>query len=166
MASRRVQKAAEAIREVVSMAILAEMKDPRVSDVTVTQVELSADLRQAKVYVSIMGDDKKQRLCLHGLQNATGFLQSKVARRLDTRYTPRLSFVLDMGVKKSLEIHRILQEVLPKRDEDSATALDEPADEFDADDMDVHDKEADDMGDADEPSASSAAGTGAEEETE
>ena len=60
MPSRRVQKAAEAVREVVSWAILTELNDPRVRDVTVTYVEMSGDLRQAKVHVSIMGDDAKK----------------------------------------------------------------------------------------------------------
>jgi ribosome-binding factor A len=115
MTSRRVQKAAEAIREVVSMAILADLKDPRIRDVTVTYVEVSGDMRQAKIHVSVMGDDTKQQLSLRGLQNAAGFLQSKVARRIDTRYTPRLVFVLDLGVKRSIEISQILQSVLPER---------------------------------------------------
>jgi ribosome-binding factor A len=114
MTSRRVQKAAEAIREVVSMAILTELKDPRVQDVTVTYVEVSPDMRQAKIHVSIMGDETRQNLSLRGLQNAAGFLQTKVAKRIDTRYTPRLVFVLDLGVKHSIEISRILQSVLPR----------------------------------------------------
>ncbi len=113
MSSRRVLKVAEAIREVVSMAILTELKDPRVRDVTVTYVEVTADLRTAKVHVSIMGDDAKQRLVLRGLQNSAGFLQAKLNDRIDMRYTPRLEFVLDMGVKKSIEIARILRQVLP-----------------------------------------------------
>lgn len=95
------------------MAILADLKDPRVRDVTVTYVEVSGDMRQAKVYVSVMGDETQQQLSLHGLQSAAGFLQKKVGSRIDTRYTPRIEFVLDMGVKKSIEIARILQDVLP-----------------------------------------------------
>jgi ribosome-binding factor A len=114
MASRRTLKAAEAIREVVSMAILVEIQDPRVRDVTVTRVEVAPDMRSAKVHVSVMGDEKKQQLSLRGLESSAGFLQTKVARRIDTRYTPRLSFVLDQGVKKSIEVQRILNEVLPK----------------------------------------------------
>ena len=62
MSSRRVLKAAEAIREVVSMAILTEVRDPRVKNVTVTMVELSADMKTAKVHVSVMGDEKQQKL--------------------------------------------------------------------------------------------------------
>lgn len=95
------------------MAILADLKDPRVQNVTVTHVEVSPDMRQAKVYVSVMGDDTKQQLSLRGLQNSAGFLQSKVAKRIDTRYTPRLLFMLDLGVKRSIEISQILQSVLP-----------------------------------------------------
>jgi ribosome-binding factor A len=113
MTSRRALKAAEAVREVVSMAILAELNDPRIRDVTVTHVEVSGDMRHAKVHVSVMGDETRQRLSLRGLQSAAGFLQSKVAKRIETRYTPRIEFVLDQGVKKSIEVARILHEVLP-----------------------------------------------------
>ena len=92
MSSRRVLKAAEAIREVVSMAILTDLRDPRVEGVTVTYVEVSPDMRQAKVHVSIMGSEAQQKLCLHGLRSSAGYLQSKISDRIDTRYTPRLQF--------------------------------------------------------------------------
>ena len=123
MSSRRVLKAAEAIREVVSMSILTDLRDPRIEGVTVTYVEVSPDMRQAKVHVSIMGNETQQRLCLHGLRSSAGFLQSKISERIDTRYTPRLLFHLDEGVKKSLEISRMLQELLPE----SGTGSNEPA---------------------------------------
>ena len=113
MSSRRVLKAAEAIREVVGMAILADLKDPRIQNVTVTHVVVSPDMRQAKVHVSVMGDEKAQQLCLHGLQSAAGFLQQKIAKRIDTRYTPRIMFELDMGIKKSIAIAKLLEDVLP-----------------------------------------------------
>lgn len=115
MSSRRVLKVAEAVREVVSMAILTDLKDPRIQHVTVTYVEVSSDLRQAKVYVSVMGDDSIQQLSLHGLRSATGFLQQKVGQRVDTRYTPRLEFILDMGVKHSVEINKILDRLSAER---------------------------------------------------
>jgi len=127
MTIRRVLKAAEAIREVVSMAILTELRDPRISDVTVTLVEVSPDMRHAKVHVSVMGDEAKQKLTLRGLQNASGFLQQKIAQRIDTRYTPRLRFVLDQGVKRSIEVSRILDEVLPRE------PVADEEDEFDSD---------------------------------
>ena len=117
MTSRRVLKVAQAIREVVSMAILTELKDPRIQNVTVTYVEVSPDLRLAKIHVSVMGNETQQQLSLHGLKSAAGFLQQKVGQRIDTRYTPRLQFVLDMGVKRSIEITRILDELSHQRDE-------------------------------------------------
>ena len=114
MSSRRVLKAAAAIRESVSRAILFDMKDPRVKAVTVTFVEVAPDMRSAKVHVSVMGDETQQNLSLRGLQNAAGFLQAKLSDTIETRYTPKLTFVLDLGVKHSIEISRILQDVLPK----------------------------------------------------
>lgn len=95
------------------MAILSDLKDPRIEHVTVTHVEVSADMRQAKVHVSVMGDESQQKLCLHGLQSAAGYLQQKVAKRIDTRYTPRILFELDQGVKRSIAIARLLDDVLP-----------------------------------------------------
>ena len=129
MNSRRVQKAAEAIREVVSMAILTDLKDPRVQGVTVTFVEVSPDMRTAKVHVSIMGDESAQKLCLHGLRSSAGFLQQKISRRIDTRYTPRVRFELDMGVKKSIAIAKMLDDVLPSEvppEDDTSESSDQP----------------------------------------
>ncbi|TWT86300.1 Ribosome-binding factor A [Pseudobythopirellula maris] len=131
MTSRRVLKAAEAIREVVGMAILTDLSDPRVEGVTVTGVEVSPDLRLAKVNVSVMGNDAAQSRCLHGLESAAGFLQSKLANRIDTRYTPKLKFVLDQGVKKSIAIAKALAEVLP---EDEPATDDPPPEAPHADD--------------------------------
>jgi len=137
MTSRRALKAAEAVREVVSMAILSELNDPRIRDVTVTHVEVSADLRHAKVHVSVMGDARRQNLSLRGLQSAAGFLQAKVARRIETRYTPRIQFVLDQGVKRSIEVARILQEVLPRPVEEPFDEIEDNEGELEAKPPDV-----------------------------
>lgn len=125
--SRRTLKAASAIRAVVSNAILLEMQDPRVRDVTVIGVEVMPDMRQAKVLVSVMGDEKKQALALHGLQNAAGFLQQRIGEEIETRYIPKLTFVLDQGVKQSIEISRMLSELLPKQDSPEEPDEDEPS---------------------------------------
>jgi len=135
MTSRRAQKVAEAIREVVSMAILTELNDPRIRDVTVTYVEVTGDLRQAKVHVSIMGDETRQQLSLRGLQNSAGFLQAKCAKGIDMRYTPRLEFFLDQGVKKSIAVSRILSEVLPR--ESTPEDLEQDAEELSGDDVEA-----------------------------
>jgi ribosome-binding factor A len=126
MSSRRTAKVAEAIRETVSTTILFELKDPRVRNVTVIGAEVSADLRNAKVFVSVMGDEKAQALTLHGLESARGFIQSKVGDRLQIKHTPILKFVLDRGVKLSAAASAILREALP--DTEAADARDpEPA---------------------------------------
>ena len=103
---------AEAIREVVATAILFDVADPRVRSVTVLRVEVSADLRQAKVFVSIMGTEAERKRALEGLNHAAGFLQARVAARLQTRFTPVLGFKLDDSVKKSVEIGRLIDEAV------------------------------------------------------
>jgi len=110
------------------MAILADLKDPRVAGVTVTFVEVSPDMRSAKVHVSIMGDETAQKLCLQGLTSSAGFLQQKISRRIDTRYTPRIRFVIDMGVKKSIALAKMLHEMLPEEPppSDESPPFDEP----------------------------------------
>jgi ribosome-binding factor A len=155
MSSRRTLKAAEAIREVVSTAILLEIRDPRVRDVTVTKVDVAPDMKSAKVYVSIMGDERKQRLSLLGLQNSAGFLQKAIADNIDSRYTPRLTFETDEGVKKSLEVLRLLKEVLPPEEASSAGAGETTAPEDpvsardDSDGGDLSDHNGAEMNDAD-----------------
>ena len=101
------------------MAILTEVRDPRVKDVTVTRVEMAPDMRSATVHVSVMGSPAQEKLALRGLANAAGFLQSRIADRIETRYTPRLRFEIDAGVKHALEIARVLGEVLPAAGEPS-----------------------------------------------
>lgn len=98
------------VRETAANAILFELKDPRVKNVTVTRAEVSGDLQHAKVFVSIMGTEKEQQLTMHGLKSAAGFIQTKLADRLTSRYVPHVTFVLDEGVKKSIEIARIIRE--------------------------------------------------------
>src|SRR3954451_10124909 len=112
MPSHRTQRIAEAIREVVSSAILFEVADPRVKSVTVLRVEVAADQRNATVHVSVMGTPGEQELALRGLNHAAGFLQSRVAARLQTRFTPILSFKRDDSVKKSIEISRLIEDAL------------------------------------------------------
>lgn len=119
MPSRRQLKAAEAIREVVATAILTEIRDPRVQDVTVIGVEVDPDMRSAKVRVSIMGDEKQETLSLRGLQHAAGYLQSRIAERIDTRYTPRLTFKVDKGLNNAFEVSRILEELKKEQQPES-----------------------------------------------
>src|SRR5690242_4828525 len=132
MKKHRLERVAEVVREVAASTILFELRDPRVKMVTVTRAEVSGDLQHAKVYVSIMGSDKEQQLTLRGLRHAAGFIQSKLARRLQTRFTPVLHFVLDHGVKHSLEMTRLINEALaasaPPRAEPTDDDANPPAD--------------------------------------
>jgi len=114
MKTHRLARVAEVVREVASETILFELRDPRVKMVTVTRTEVSGDLQHAKVYVSIMGTEKEQNLTLRGLKHAAGFIQSRLAERLQTRFTPVLQFVLDQGVKNSIEMTRLINEALGK----------------------------------------------------
>jgi len=116
MGTRRTAKVAEAIREVVSSTILFELRDPRIQNVTVLGVDVPADLRSAKVRVSVRGDESQQRLTMRGLSAARGFLQGKVGDRLNLRFTPVLSFEIDEGVKKSAEASRILRQLAEERE--------------------------------------------------
>lgn len=127
MNTRRVAKAAEAIRESVSTTILLSLRDPRIKHVTVLRAEVSGDLRNAKVYVSVMGDAKTQSLTMHGLESARGFIQSKVADRLQTKNTPVIKFVLDAGVKLAAETSQALRDALPMAES--------PSDNLESDDQ-------------------------------
>jgi ribosome-binding factor A len=119
MPSHRSLRVAEAIREVVSSAILFEVSDPRVTGITVLRSEVSNDLHNATVYVSIMGTEAEQARAMQGLNSAAGFLQAKVANRLQTRTTPHLSFRRDDGIKKSIELSKVIDEALAKDREDA-----------------------------------------------
>ena len=108
----RLARVAEVVREVASETILFELQDPRIKNVTVTRAEVSADLQHAKVFVSIMGTEREQNLCMHGLRSSAGFVQSKLGGRLKTRFTPTVTFIKDEGVKKSIEVTRLINEAL------------------------------------------------------
>jgi ribosome-binding factor A len=112
MASHRSLRVAEAIREVVATTILHEVADPRVRSVTVVRVEVSRDLRFATVFVSIMGSESERKRSMQGLVHAAGFLQARVAARLQIRFTPVLSFKSDDSVRKSAELSRLIDEAV------------------------------------------------------
>lgn len=124
MKAHRLARVNSVIREVASETVLFEVRDPRVKNVTVTRAEVTPDLQRAKVYVSIMGTEKEQQLCLHGLRSAAGYVQAKLGDRMKTRYTPVVQFVLDTGVKNSIEVTRLLNEEAALRGEAEESAGD------------------------------------------
>jgi ribosome-binding factor A len=118
------------IREVVSTAILSELRDPRIRNVTVLGADITPDLRYARIRISVMGDEKTAALTMHGLNSAKGYLQSRVGAYIKSRYTPELRFLLDDGIRRSVEMSAMLREVLddtggvdPEPDEDSETEV-------------------------------------------
>jgi ribosome-binding factor A len=98
----------EALRAVLSDAITSDLKDPRVGFVTVTGVKTSPDLRHARVYVSVLGDDEAREASLDGLRSAHGFLQRRVADELPLKHTPALNFEYDESVDRGMRISSLL----------------------------------------------------------
>ena len=156
MKTHRLARVAEVIREVAATTILFDLRDPRVKNVTVTRAEVAADLQHAKVYVSVMGTEAEQRTTLKGLQNSAGFVQSKLADRLLTRFLPVLTFVLDDGPKKSIEVSRILAEERKRREETAGAEVDETPDDDEEED-DETDEGSDDEAAADRRDAAGTA---------
>ena len=143
MVSRRVARLSQAVREVVSTAILFHLRDPRIKNVTVLRVEVAGDVRTAKVYISVMGTEKEQALCLHGLNASRGFIQSRIGDRIETRYTPVLKFVLEDAVSSSAEeAARILQELENERLE---REVDSGVDVLSSDDAEAGESEIEDL---------------------
>lgn len=117
MRSDRLRRVDEAMREVLSDAVTKEIKDPRVGFVTVTAVDTASDLRHAKVFISVLGDDGVRQRSLDGLRSAHGFLQRRVADELRIKHTPTLEFVYDDSLDRGLRIEALLQQ---QKDEDTA----------------------------------------------
>ncbi|MDP9188936.1 MAG: 30S ribosome-binding factor RbfA [Actinomycetota bacterium] len=110
MTTARMRRVNEVIREVLGAAIATELKDPRIGFVTVTDVDTSPDLRAARVYVSVLGDESERSDSLAGLQSAHGFLQSRIGSELRIKRTPTLSFHYDETVEKGVRLSRLLED--------------------------------------------------------
>ena len=109
MAPGRMRRVDEAVRAVLSDAIARELKDPRVGFVTVTAVKTSPDLRHARVYVSVLGDEPTRDSSIEGLRSAHGYLQSRLASELTLKHTPALSFEYDDTTDKAMHINELLE---------------------------------------------------------
>jgi ribosome-binding factor A len=109
MRSGRMRRVDEAMRAVLSDAIAKDLKDPRVGFVTVTGVKTSPDLRHARVYVSVLGDDQIREASIDGLRSAHGFLQRRVATELTLKHTPSLVFEYDASVDRGMRISELLE---------------------------------------------------------
>ena len=114
---QRMRRVNEAVREVLSESLL-ELKDPRIGFITVTGVETSPDLRQARVFVSVLGSEKRRAAALAGLDAAHGVLQARLARELRLKRVPRLTFEYDPTAERGVRISKLIDELAPDDDGD------------------------------------------------
>jgi ribosome-binding factor A len=110
MRSGRMRRVDEAVRAVLSDAIATRLRDPRVGFVTVTAVKTSSDLRHARVYVSVLGNDVTREASLEGLRSAHGFLQGLLATELRLKHTPTLTFTYDESIERGMRITQMLEQ--------------------------------------------------------
>jgi ribosome-binding factor A len=125
MSQTRVEKVQELMKQEVSEIVLRELKDPRIGFVTVTEVKCTADLREAKIYVSVMGSDDQVKNTLAGLKSSMGFIRREIGRRIRLRFTPEISLALD----KSLDYSAHIQELLLKVEMESMKHKEKEVDE-------------------------------------
>jgi len=111
--SQRTQRIGDLVRAELSALVQREMRDPRVALATISEVEVTGDLRYARVRVSALGDEAKRLETITALENARGFLRRELAHRLDLRVTPELRFELDRGPEHSQHISDLLESLAP-----------------------------------------------------
>ena len=109
MSVRRAERVGEAVREVIADMLVREIKDPRIGMVTLTTVELTDDLRHAKVFFSCVGDAATRERSLHGLRSAAGFIRAQVTRRLKLRYAPEIIFQFDPSLEAADRLATLLK---------------------------------------------------------
>lgn len=108
MGARRADRVADLVRAAVAELILRELKDPRIGLVTLTEVDMTDDLRHAKIFFSVVGSDEERQRSLAGLQSAAGFIRREVGRRLQLRFAPEISFRLDPIPERAQRVSELL----------------------------------------------------------
>ena len=119
MAIQRPERVQEAIRQEVSKITQNEMKDPRIGFLTITKVELTPDLRYAKIYFSVLGEEKDKYLALKGLNSAKGYIKGLLADRIKLRFTPEITFKIDESLEHTKKIYDLLDKLKKERREDT-----------------------------------------------
>lgn len=109
--SRKIKRLEKAIKEKLALLIEQQVKDPRIDFVTITDVEVSSDLRHADVYVSVMGEEDEAKEALLGLESAKGFLKKHLGKELRVKYLPELSFKYEQTAQEALRLQEIMKEV-------------------------------------------------------
>ncbi|HNR04006.1 MAG TPA: 30S ribosome-binding factor RbfA [Bacillota bacterium] len=115
MANHRIDRISEEVKRVVSDIIRNDLNDPRISTMcSVVSAEVTADLRYAKVFVSILGSDEEKKATMKGLTNAAGFIRRELGRKIELRYLPEVIFELDRSIEHGAYINKLLNEVKKK----------------------------------------------------
>lgn len=109
--TRRTERLQEFIKEQVSEIIQQHVRDPRIGFVSITDVEVSADLRHAKIFVSVLGDEDAKTASMAGLESAVKFIRGELGRRLQMRYTPEIMFRLDTSIERGSRVVSLLRDV-------------------------------------------------------
>jgi ribosome-binding factor A len=116
MASDRMRRVDEAVRQVLTDAVAQDLQDPRIGFVTMTSVKTTSDLRHARVYVSVLGDESQRAATLAGLQSAHGALQRRLAQELRLKRTPTLEFIYDDTTDRAMRLERLIEQVVERED--------------------------------------------------
>ena len=116
MSRLRPERIQEALRQEISRVALEDIKDPRVGFLTITRVELTKDLRYAKVYFSVLGGAKEKALALKGLNSAKGYIKGVVADRIKLRLVPEISFRIDESIEHTEEIYNMFKRIKKKNE--------------------------------------------------
>jgi len=137
----RINRISEEVKREISNIIQGELKDPRLPEfVSVTSVNVTRDLRYAKVYISILGNDEEKKAALQGLKNAAGFIRREIGQRIKLRYTPELQFELDNSIEHGIYISKLINDVIKNDEKNNETddMTDEETDDV-ADDINFTD---------------------------
>lgn len=111
--AERIHRISEEIKREISTIIQKELKDPRIPEfVSVLSVDTARDLRYAKVFISVYGNDKEKRKAIEGLRNAAGFIRREIGQRIKLRYTPELLFQLDNSIEQGIYINKLINETM------------------------------------------------------
>jgi len=122
--SRRMERLDELLRQEIARLIAEEVRDPRVGFTTVMQARVSPDLRHARVYVSVLGDDEEKEAAVDALQRASGFLRGRLGAIVEMKYLPELEFELDRSLERAARIEEILERVRPPEEPDGEPSED------------------------------------------
>ena len=121
MAKQRPERVQEALRQEISKIVQGEMKDPRIGFITITKVELTKDLRYAKVYFSVLGEDKDKKLALRGLNSAKGYIRGILGDRIKLRYMPDIEFKVDETLERTRHIYDLFEKIKKEKKDDAGS---------------------------------------------